>query len=138
MSNQNNTTTSTLINAPHPSFFYINCNNKLCITETDWINPIDLKLCCPMNPNDKLGIQAELLLDKIIKVAQLTNNITLSKQVIYKKTKAMISSVNQLNKALAYLCELGYIYLTSGGVSGRMQLILLNPKAISILGTNSL
>ncbi|MGE7923352.1 hypothetical protein ACQKND_09215 [Viridibacillus arvi] len=85
-----------------------------------------------------IGIQAKLLLDKIIKVAQLSDNITLSKQVIYKKTKSVFSSIDQLNKALAYLSELGYIYLTSGGVSGRMQLILLNPKALSILGFNSL
>ncbi|AHN24410.1 hypothetical protein T479_16965 [Lysinibacillus varians] len=66
-------------------------------------------------------------------MAQLTDNITLSKQVIYKKAKAVFSSVDQLNKVLAYLCELGYIYLTSGGVSGRMQLVLLNPKALSFL-----
>lgn len=71
-------------------------------------------------------------------MAQLTDNITLSKQVIYKKTKSLFSSIDQLNKALAYLYELGYIYLTTGGVSGRMQLILLNPKALSILGSNSL
>ncbi|MFJ7668257.1 hypothetical protein ACIQXI_14255 [Lysinibacillus sp. NPDC097195] len=138
MKKQNNFLASALTNVPHPSFFYINCNNKLCISETDWIDPIDFKLCCSMDSNGKLSIRAQLLLDKIIKVAQLTDNITLSKQVIYKKTNAMFSSVNQLNKALAYLCELGYIYLTSGGVSGRMQLILLNPKAISILESNSL
>lgn len=138
MKKQNNFLASALTNVPHPSFFYINCNNKLCITETDWIDPIAFKKCCSIDSRGKIGIQAKLLLNKIIKVAQLTDNITLSKQVIYKKTKAMFSSVNQLNKALAYLCELGYIYLTSGGVSGRMQLILLNPKAISILESNSL
>lgn len=138
MNNQNNISAATLINAPHPSFFYINRNNKLCITETDWIDPIDFKKCCSIDSSGKIEIQAKFLLDKIIKVAQLTDSITLSKQVIYKKSNALFSSVGQLNKALAYLCELGYIYLTSGGVSGRMQLILLNPKAISILGTNSL
>lgn len=138
MKKQNNFLASALTNAPHPSFFYINCNNKLCITKTDWIDPIDFKKCCSIDSSGKIEIQAKFLLDKIIKVAQLTDSITLSKQVIYKKSNALFSSVSQLDKALTYLCELGYIYLTSGGVSGRMQLILLNPKAISILGTNSL
>lgn len=138
MNNQNNISAPALISASHPSFFYINCNNKLCITETDWIDPIDLKKCCSMDSSGKLGIQAKLLLDKIIKVAKLTDSITLSKQVIYKKTKSVFSSVDQLNKALTYLSELGYIYLTSGGVSGRMQLILLNPKALLFLGSNFL
>ena len=131
MNNQNNISASTLFNAPHLSFFYINCNNKLCISETDWIDPIDLKKCCPLDSSGKIEIQAKLLLDKIIKVAEITDNITLSKQVIYKKTKSVFSSVDQLNKVLAYLSELGYIYLTSGGVSGRMRLILLNPKSLT-------
>ena len=84
---QNNFLASALTNVPHPSFFYINCNNKLCITETDWIDPIAFKKCYSIDSRGKIGIQAKLLLDKIIKVAQLTNNITLSKQVIYKKQK---------------------------------------------------
>lgn len=138
MKKQINFLASALTNVLHPSFFYINCNTKLCITETDWIDPIDFKKCCSIDSSGKIENQAEFLLDKIIKAAQLADSITLSKQVIYKKSNALFSSVGQLNKALAYLCELGYIYLTSGGVSGRMQLILLNPKAISILGTNSL
>ncbi|MGE7923353.1 hypothetical protein ACQKND_09220 [Viridibacillus arvi] len=51
MDNQNHTSAAALINAPHPSFFYINRNNKLCITETDWIDPIDLKKCCSIDSN---------------------------------------------------------------------------------------
>lgn len=66
MKKQNNFLTSALTNVPHPSFFYINCNNKICITETDWIDPIDFKKCCSIDSNGKIEIQAAFLLDKII------------------------------------------------------------------------
>ena len=62
MNNQNNISAATLINAPHPSFFNINHNNKLCITETDWIDPIDFKKCCSIDSRGKIGIQAKLAL----------------------------------------------------------------------------
>ncbi|MEO4054476.1 hypothetical protein [Solibacillus sp. CAU 1738] len=118
------------INTTYQPFFYETPNNDLLVSNYDWPSPINFETNHKVNVNIHDLQIAKYLLSKIICEAIESENITLSKQEIYTRSKSVFNEIEPFNKVLNYLDMLDYLRITNGGKSGRKKIIVLNPKIL--------
>lgn len=120
------------INTTYQPFFYETPNNDLLVSNYDWPSPINIENNHKVNVNIQDLQFAKYLLSKIICEVIESENITLSKQEIYTRSKSVFNEIEPFNTVLNYLDMLDYLRITNGGKSGRKKIIVLNPKILQM------